>query len=158
MSQPTVMIETVDRGPKAISRSAVVDVPAEAIFALLVDPHRHHELDGSGTVGKGISGPAHLRQGDTFTVSMKQFGVPYRIKSTVTRLTENREIEWRHPAGHTWHWELEPLPNGQTRVTETWDFSKSKAATIYRLIGVPKRNTAGIESTLRGLPTAIPKN
>lgn len=145
-------------GPKAVSRSAVVDVPAEAIFSRLVDPHHHHEVDGSGTVGKGISGPNHLRQSDSFTVSMKQFGVPYRIKSTVTRLTENREIEWWHPAGHTWRWELEPLANGQTQVTETWDFANSNATLMYRLLGVPKRNTAGIESTLRGLPVAILKS
>ena len=157
MSTPPVTVETVDRGPKAVSRSVVVDVPAEAIFARLSDPRRHHELDGSGTVGAGISGPNDLRQGDTFTVSMKQFGLPYRIRSTVTRLTENREIEWRHPGGHTWHWELEPLADGKTRVTETWDFATSRVAPIYRLIGLPKRNTAGIEATLRGLPAAIAK-
>ncbi len=157
MSTSPVTVETVDRGPKAVSRRVTVDIPAEAIFARLSDPRRHHELDGSGTVGKGVSGPDHLKQGDTFTVSMKQFGVPYRIKSTVTRLTENREIEWRHPAGHTWRWELEPLADGKTRVTETWDFTNSRATPIYRLMGVPKSNTAGIEATLRGLPTAIPK-
>lgn len=154
MTTLPVVIQTVDRGSKAISRRAVVDVPAEAIFARLSDPRRHHELDGSGTVRDGVSGPSHLRQGDAFTVSMRQLGVPYRIKSTVTRLTENREIEWRHPAGHTWRWELEPLSPTRTRVTETWDYTDARAAPIYRLIRLPKSNTAGIEATLRGLPAA----
>ena len=97
-------------------------------------------------------GPAHLKTGDRFTVAMKMFGVPYRITSTVTRLTENRDIAWRHPAGHTWQWELEPLPDGRTRVTETWDYSTARAALIYQLIGLPKSNTAGIKATLRNLP------
>ena len=155
MSTRPVTIESVDRGPKAISRRVVVDVPAEAIFARLVDPRRHHELDGSGTVRDGVSGPNHLKQGDTFTVSMRQLGMPYRIRSTVTRLTENRDIEWRHPGGHTWRWELEPISPTRTRVTETWNYTNARAAPIYRLIRLPRSNTAGIEATLRGLPSAI---
>lgn len=155
MSTPAITVETVDRGPRAVSRRVVVDVPAEAIFARLADPRRHRELDGSGTVRNRVSGPDHLKLGDTFTVSMKQLGVPYRIKSKVTRFTENREIAWRHPAGHTWRWELEPLSPTRTRVTETWDYSTSPAGPIFRLIGLAKSNTAGIESTLRGLPRAI---
>ena len=157
MSTSAVTVETVDRGPKVVSRSAIVDIPAEAIFARLADPRRHHELDGSGTVGGGVSGPEHLKLGDTFTVSMKQLGVPYRIKSKVTRFTENREIEWRHPAGHTWRWELEPLSPNRTRVTETWDYSTSPVGPIFRLVGLTKSNTAGIEATLRGLPEALTK-
>ena len=153
MSTGTVGI--VDRGPKAISRTTVVDVPAYAIFSRLIDPRRHHELDGSGTVQRDVSGPERLREGDRFTVVMKMFGIPYRITSTVTRLSENQEIEWRHPAGHTWRWELEPLPGERTRVTETWDYSTARAAAIYRLIGLPKSNTTGIEATLRNLPANV---
>ena len=52
MSTSAITVETIDRGPKAVSRRVVVDLPAEAIFARLVDPRRHHELDGSGTVGR----------------------------------------------------------------------------------------------------------
>lgn len=151
----TVAVEQADRGPKAIARTAVVDVPAEAIFARLVDPRRHRELDGSRTVGDRISGPDHLTVGDRFTVAMKAFGIPYRITSTVTRLTENRDIEWKHPAGHTWRWELEPLSDSQTRVTETWDYTNSRAMPFYKLIGLPKTNAAGIEATLRGLPEVL---
>ena len=155
MSTSAITVETIDRGPKAVSRRVVVDLPAEAIFARLVDPRRHHELDGSGTVRDGVSGPAPLKAGDTFTVSMKMFGLPYRIRSKVTRFTENREIEWRHPAGHTWRWELEALSPDRTRVTETWDYTDSLATPFYRLIGLPKSNAAGIEATLRGLPRTI---
>jgi hypothetical protein len=153
MSSNTV--EIVDRGLKAISRSIVVDIPAEEIFARLEDPHRHHELDGSGTVHATVEGPTKLKPGDTFQVNMKMFGLPYKITSTVVRFAQDRDIEWRHPAGHTWRWQLEPLSPTRTRVIETWDFSGSRAAWSYRFAGVPRRNTKGIEKTLRGLERAI---
>jgi hypothetical protein len=150
-----VVVIPVERGPEIDSRTAVVDVPADAIFARLVDPRRHRELDGSGSVRDGVSGPDRLRQGDRFTVGMRQFGIPYRITSTVTRLEDGREIEWRHPAGHTWRWELEPLDAGRTRVTETWDNTAGRVKLLYQVLGVARRNAAGIEATLRGLPSRV---
>ncbi len=150
-----VSVTPVDRGPEIVSRTAVVDVPASAIFARLIDPRRHHELDGSGTVQGGIAGPDRLAQGDQFTVKMRVLGIPYRITSTVTRLEQDRLIEWRHPAGHTWCWELEPLDDGRTRVTETWDNTAGRIKLIYRLLGVARQNAKGIEATLRGLPARV---
>ena len=38
----------------AITVERTIAAPAEKIFALLADPGRHHEIDGSGTV----TGPA----------------------------------------------------------------------------------------------------
>jgi hypothetical protein len=48
------------------------------------------------------------------------------------------------------------MPGGRTRVTETWDFANSRGALMYRLLGVHRRNIAGIEGTLRELPRRIP--
>ena len=150
-NSPIAPIETIDRGPNVITRSTVVDVPASEIFARLQNPRRHTELDGSGTVKNGVEGPQHLAAGDSFTVAMRMFGVPYKIKSRVVAFEQDRLIEWRHPTGHTWRLELEPLADGRTRVTETWDYSENKTAFIYKLIGLPGRNTEGIESTLAKL-------
>lgn len=144
-------IETVDRGPNIVARRVTVDLPASEIFARLEDPRRHHELDGSGTVNERISGPEHLSMGDKFTVGMKQLGVPYRITSTVVSFEKDRLVEWRHPAGHTWRWELEPTEDGRTRVTEIWDASKTPAGRVFKLFGMEKRNAKGIEDTLRNL-------
>ena len=153
---PVSPIETVDRGPKAIARATVVAHSASEIFQRLQDPRRHHELDGSGTVRDAISGPSHLAAGDTFTVAMKMFGLPYKITSRAVAFEQDRLIEWRHPAGHTWRWELEPLAGDRTRVTEIWDFSENRAW-LYKLIGMPGRNAKGIEATLillqHGFPT-----
>jgi hypothetical protein len=112
------VLQTDDR---RIARGAVVNAPADDIFALVADPHRHAEIDGSGTVQDKIVGPHELAVGSTFSAGMKQAGLPYTITSTVTAYEPDRLVEWRHPAGHRWRWEFEPIGPTSTRITETWD-------------------------------------
>ncbi|MDT5244649.1 MAG: hypothetical protein QOD36_2025, partial [Mycobacterium sp.] len=79
-------VTVVDAGPSQVSRSVEVAAPAEELFAIVADPRKHHELDGSGTVGKNASGPTKLVAGDRFSTKMRMYGLPYRITSTVTAL------------------------------------------------------------------------
>ncbi|WP_174722049.1 MULTISPECIES: SRPBCC family protein [unclassified Cryobacterium] len=146
-------VEQVEQGPRRIARTVEVSASSDDVFALVADPHRHGELDGSGTVRDTVSGPRRLSQGAQFSVAMQQFGVRYRITSTVTRFDDGRLVEWRHPAGHRWRWELTPLTPTSTRVTETFDYSTVPAAQgkVFELLGVPRKNAAGIEATLRQL-------
>ena len=146
-------VEQVEQGPRRVARAVEVPASADDVFALVADPHRHGELDGSGTVRDTVSGPQRLSQGAQFSVAMKQFGVRYRITSTVTRIEDGRLVEWRHPAGHRWRWELTPLTPTSTRVTETFDYSTVPAVQgkVFELLGVPRKNAAGIEATLRQL-------
>ncbi|MDT5057434.1 MAG: hypothetical protein QOF66_5800, partial [Mycobacterium sp.] len=60
-------VTTVDAGPLQVSRSVDVAAPASELFALAADPRRHHELDGSGTVGDNIRAPEHLEVGSRFS-------------------------------------------------------------------------------------------
>jgi hypothetical protein len=144
-------IETVDKGPRTVSRRAVVDAPAAELFAMLADPHRHHEVDGSGSVKADVKGPHALALGDRFTVAMKMFGAPYTMTSKVIALEPDRLIEWKHPARHTWRWEFREVSPDVTEITETWDATKAKAWPLYRVLGMVGRNEKGIESTLEGL-------
>ena len=97
----TSAVTEVDAGPQRIARRVVVNAPAAEVFAIVIDPHRHPELDGSGTVRDiPIKGPHRLAVGDTFTVGMKQYGLPYKITSTVTDVEDGRVVEWQHPLGH----------------------------------------------------------
>ena len=84
---------------------------------------------------------------------MKMYGLPYRITSTVTELVEDRVMEWRHPGGHRWRWEFEPVADGTTRVTETFDYSTIPGvqAKALELLGMVKQNATGIEKTLTKL-------
>ncbi len=144
-------VTTVDRGPANVARSAIVTAEPSEIFALVANPHRHHEVDGTGTVQSSVIGPRELRLGDKFRVSMKMRGILYAMTSTVTRLEQDRVVEWRHPAGHRWRWELEPLGAGTTRVTEVFDTSSSVFPPLLRVIGAADRNAEGIEKSLRRL-------
>jgi uncharacterized protein YndB with AHSA1/START domain len=116
-------VETVER---------VIPAPPEAIFALLVDPRRHHDIDGSGSVKAAKGDPSALTLGSKFGMSMR-LGVPYSTLNTVIEFEPNRRIAWRTcpaapgpiarlVAGRTWRYELEPVEGG-TRVRETWDIT-----------------------------------
>jgi len=148
-------VNVVDAGPHQVSRSVEVAAPAAELYAMVADPRRHHELDGSGTVGDNIKVPAKLDVGSKFSTKMKMFGVPYRITSRVTALKPNELVEWRHPARHHWRWEFESVSPTLTRVTETFDFSRAGALKnrlkYYELTGFRKANAAGIEATLAKL-------
>lgn len=146
----------VDKGPREVSRSMVINAPVETLFEIVVNPHRHHEWDGSGTVGDRVSGPERMSEGDRFTVSMKMFGIPYRITSTATEIVPNQVVEWQHPGGHRWRYEFESLGPSRTRITETFDYHESKAPKMYEMLGFPKRNGSGIERTLTRIAGLYP--
>ena len=56
-------VTVVDAGPRKVSRAAEVHAPARELFAIVADPRRHGELDGSGTVHDTVSGPERLSRG-----------------------------------------------------------------------------------------------
>lgn len=145
-------VEPVDAGARKVSRRVVVAAPAATIFAMVANPHRHPELDGSGTVrDRPVKGPDLLSLGAKFSVAMKQYGLPYRITSKVTAFEENKLVEWQHPMGHRWRWELIELEPGRTQVTETFDYSTAKSPKSAELMGFPKQNSDGITKTLQAL-------
>ena len=107
----------------------VVKASPEQVFALLADPSRHPEIDGSGTLVGAVEGPRRLSLGDVFGMDMKAGG-RYRMLNTVVELDEGRRIAWQarpdmpkvaqHIGGRVWRYELEQVEGG-TRVRETWD-------------------------------------
>lgn len=146
-------VTVVDAGPKKVSRTADVQAGAADLFAIVADPRRHGELDGSGTVLDTVKGPDRLAKDEKFSVKMKQYGVPYKITSRVTDFQDGKVVEWRHPLGHRWRWQFDARPDGSTQVTETFDYSLANpaAAAMFKATGIPKKNAGGIESTLERL-------
>ena len=141
-------VSKVDAGPQRVARRVLVKASAAEVFALVSDPHRHPELDGSGTVRDvAIKGSHHPNVGDTFTVGMKQFGVPYKITSTVTEKQDGKVFEWQR-------WELVQATPGDdtiTEVTETFDYSTAKLPITITAMGYDRKNGEGISSTLERL-------
>lgn len=134
---------------RAVSASAVVPAPPEQVFALLADPHRHHELDGSGSVRGAVSGPRRLALGDKFGMRMR-IGLPYQTLNKVLEFEPDQRIAWHHFARAIWRYQLEPVDGG-TLVTETFDYAGSPYARGIELMGFPARNARSIAATLRRL-------
>jgi uncharacterized protein YndB with AHSA1/START domain len=142
---------------QTISETVHVEAPPAVVFAILTDPRQHARIDGSGSVGSVIEAPERLTaKGDTFSVDMKMFGLPYKITNHVVELEDDRLIAWRHFGGHRWRYELAPVADGSTEVTETFDYSRYNSfwATVLKVTGFPERNRRGIAGTLQRLKQA----
>ena len=119
---------TDSRDTESVER--VISASPDAIFALLADPSRHPDIDGSGGVQSSKEPSQRVKLGDKFRMSMK-LGIPYSMVSEVIEFEDDRRIAWqsRPPGvfgkisgGRIWRYELEPVDGG-TRVRETWDIS-----------------------------------
>jgi len=120
-----VLAEILETGNEQIkSARIVINAPAEKIFAILSNPHRHKEIDGSHTIQENISGPDKLVLGSKFGMKMR-LGVNYRIKNTVVEYQENSLIAWRHVGRWIWRYELVNIGPQMTQVTETFDASRA---------------------------------
>jgi hypothetical protein len=126
---------------KPVHVSRLIKAPAGRIFAILADPARHVEIDGSGMLRGIVSGPAISGVGDVFL--MKMYFEPlgdYVMINRVVQYKPDRRIEWE-PApgdaaaaqngaftigvspGHRWSFDLDRDGKGATVVTETFDCS-----------------------------------
>jgi hypothetical protein len=141
---------------RLVSGSTTIAAPPHVVFAIVADPRQHARIDGSGSVRAMVTGPERLAQGATFDVSMRLFGLPYRIHNRVVEFETDRLVAWRHFGAHRWRYLLEPVRDGGTRVTETFDYSRYHplAAAGIRALGFPERNRAGIAGTLVRLKAA----
>ncbi len=138
---------------RVVSVSRVIAAPPEKIFAILDDPSRHPDIDGSGTVQKSRTESRHLVLGDRFGMDMKM-GVPYRMTSKIVEYDKDRRIAWAHFGGHRWRYELEPVDGG-TKVTESFDWSTAKVPKFIELMGYPKKHPAGMTKTLERLAGVV---
>ena len=126
---------------ESITVTRTVPASPEQIFAVLADPNRHTEVDGS-TLLRGLAeGSTLTGTGDQFVMNMNN-GIlgDYQVRNTVVAFEENRRIGWApslypeggyddklggmKPGGHTYMWELEPAESGGTTVTQVYDWSK----------------------------------
>jgi uncharacterized protein YndB with AHSA1/START domain len=114
----------------------LIPAPAEAIFELLTDSGRHHDIDGSGSVVAPKGEPQRLSLGSQFSMSMKM-GFPYSMTSTVIAFEPNRKVTWQtrgagrlgsHVGGRIWSYDLQPVEGG-TLVRESWDISQESGVT-----------------------------
>lgn len=140
-------------GERSVSVSRIIDASPEEIFAVLADPRRHPEIDGSGSVRDSIEGPDELELGSKFRMDMK-LGVPYKMWSTVVEYEQDRLIAWAHLGKHRWRYELAPVEGG-TEVTETFDWSTAVFPKGIEWMGYPAKHPASMEKTLERLDQVV---
>jgi uncharacterized protein YndB with AHSA1/START domain len=115
--------------PLVVTVSRRIEAPAHEIFAILRDPSRHRDFDGSTMVRESDAPPIES-VGDSFIVRMHngEFG-DYEMRNEVVEYVPDRAIAWapkRHDIvddedwNHRWGWRLTP-DNGATDVSAFFD-------------------------------------
>ncbi|EAQ00905.1 hypothetical protein JNB_12039 [Janibacter sp. HTCC2649] len=111
---------------RVVSSTRDIAAPAEAVFELIADPRRQPEWDGNDNLVEIIKGDRIRGVGEIF--AMRTTKGNHR-DNLVVDFEEGRRIAWRPgnegeaPAGHEWRWEVEPLEDGTSRVTHTYDWT-----------------------------------
>jgi hypothetical protein len=146
-----VTVVDVDAGPSAVARRVQVSAPAAEVFALIVNPRHHHELDGSGAMRDvPVLGPERLAVGDSFTVGLQQSGIPYQATLKVTSLEDDKFVEWEDAYGRRWRWELSETDDG-TEVTQSMDYSTATMPLFDQMSGDTDRHASAITESLHML-------
>ncbi|MGH8998264.1 MAG: hypothetical protein ACRDY7_02630, partial [Acidimicrobiia bacterium] len=80
---------------RQVVKGSIAATPAE-VFAVLADPARHTEIDGSGMLRGTPAGVAPVtKEGDAFLMEMNQEGLgDYQIRNEVLAFEAGRRIAW----------------------------------------------------------------
>ncbi|GAA4421837.1 SRPBCC family protein [Georgenia halophila] len=120
-------MDSNDDVTRVVRASREIAAPADQLFELIADPSQQPRWDGNDNLGEAAPGQRVRAVGDVFSMTLT--GGPVR-ENHVVEYVEGRRIAWRpaepgkEPPGHLWRWELEPLEDGRTRVTHTYDWSQ----------------------------------
>lgn len=113
---------------RIITASREIGAPAAAIFELIADPAQQPRWDGNDNLAEAPEGQRVRAVGDVFR--MKLTGDRGVRVNQVVEFDEGHRIAWKpaeqgaNPPGHLWRWELDPQPEGGTKVTHTYDWTK----------------------------------
>lgn len=138
-----------------------IDAPADAIFDVLSNPERHHELDGSGTVVSDDRTDRIQGTGEVFRMNMhaEDMGGDYKTDNHVVGYDENKLLAWKtapagtEPPGWQWVWELHSTDSSTTEVTLTYDWSAMDPQKAQE-VGMPKVSESELEESIGKLAAA----
>lgn len=137
MSQTTNVVEV-----NVVEVTRGIAAPAPRIFAVLADPARHPEFDGSGMLRQALAPRPVGDVGDAFVMAMhnEEMG-DYEMTNHVVEYDPDRRIAWEpvmsaasreedvaflgDRAHHRWGYTLVPEGEEFTVVTETFDCTES---------------------------------
>lgn len=161
---------TTQQAENVVAVSRRIDAPVSAIFDVLCDPSRHVVIDGADMLR--AAAPQRLAAvGDSFVVQMwnEEMG-EYEMTSTVVAFEPNRLIAWEPlltrasrpedqpdvgvPGHQRWTFTLTPLTATTTRITETFDCTRSPER-LQRVLRGGERWRAAMAATLDNLAEAV---
>ncbi|CAB4545408.1 MAG: SRPBCC family protein [Actinomycetes bacterium] len=119
-----------------VSATRRIAAPVAAIWAVVADPAGHVRIDGSGMLDAAPDAQPITEVGQTFDVHMDRTplgDIPgltkYSVRNTVTQVDPGRLVEWtigavdQPPLGHVYGWQLDPVDDGTTDVTNYCDWT-----------------------------------
>ncbi|SEB23303.1 MULTISPECIES: SRPBCC family protein [unclassified Mycobacterium] len=116
----------MDNEIRVVSASRDIAAPAARIFELIADPAQQPRWDGNDNLAEAAAGQRVRAVGDVFVMGLTVGAIR---ENHVVEFDEGRRIAWKpsEPGlpqpGHLWRWELEPIDDGHTRVTHTYDWT-----------------------------------
>jgi len=121
---------------EGVSATTVINASAEAIFALLADPEKHAEIDGTGWVREARDSEPLTGADQIFRMSMYHPNHPdgtYEMANLVQVFEPPNAISWKPGmedrdgnltfGGWTWRYDLTPSGPLRTTVRLSYDWS-----------------------------------
>lgn len=148
---------------RKITASRTIDASAQDIFAVLSNPERHAELDGSGFVRSDDRSDRITGTGQVFTMNMEgeHMGGEYQTDNHVIGFDENHLLAWKtapagtEPPGWQWVWELTSEGSDATTVSVTYDWSRVTDEALVEKVGFPLVPQEDLEASLGNLAAAV---
>jgi uncharacterized protein YndB with AHSA1/START domain len=151
----------IDQTETQVRIERLVDVGADALFAVLSDPRRHPEIDGSGTVRASAGTEAITAVGQVFTMQMSHPDRgEYQSDNLVTHFEAGHRLVWmtaragNTPPGWLWSWDLEPLGPDRTNVVHIYNWEKVEDPEVLARAGFPRVSAAEMNATVTRLAAA----
>ncbi len=119
---------------RIVTASGVIDAPAADVFEKIADPAVQPSWDGNGNLGSAEPGQRVTKVGDVFTTILVSGTV---VDNRVVEFEEGTLIAWLpvygggEPFGHLWRWEVTPLGDAKTQVTQTYDWTELTVEQVF---------------------------
>lgn len=117
----------LEHNEQVVTASRIIAAPAAEIFELIADPARQPEWDGNDNLDVAIESARIRHEGESFSMRTNKGKTKDNL---IVAFDEGRTIAWmtadrgHEPPGHIWRWDLEPVGDGTTRATHTYDWTR----------------------------------
>ena len=151
-----------------VAASTTIEASPEAVFAVLVEPPAHVDIDGTGWLREALDGERITAAGQVFRMAMYHEGHPekdYTIANRVEVFDEPRAIAWQPGTelpetgelsfgGWIWRYDLEATSPSRTTVTLTYDWS-AVPVQVREHIGFPPFGPDHLDNSLQHLSDLV---